>query len=79
MDTGARKINVSDRPQGRLTVECDEMSSFVDRKGNEWWVWLAIERKTREIIDCYTVFVHANLQRHYRLLYRPFIVSVLYI
>jgi IS1 family transposase len=31
----------------------DELWSFVDDKGNEQWVWLAIDVKTREIVGCY--------------------------
>lgn len=31
-------------------MECDELWSFVDNKGNKQWVWLAMDRKTREII-----------------------------
>ena len=48
-----RKIKVSDKPRGKLTIECDELWSFVDNKDNEYWVGLAIDRKTREIIGCY--------------------------
>lgn len=33
----------------RLTVECDEMRSFVGNKNNKRWIWLAIDRDTREI------------------------------
>jgi hypothetical protein len=32
------------------TVECDEMWSFVGNKKNKQWIWLAIDRNTREII-----------------------------
>jgi len=31
-------------------VECDEAWSFVGHKGNKQWIWLAINRDTREII-----------------------------
>ena len=48
-----RKIKVSDKPRGKLIIECDELWSFVDNKDNEYWVWLAIDRKTREIVGCY--------------------------
>ena len=48
-----RQIKVSDKPQGKLIIECDELWSFVDNKDNEYWVWLAIDRKTREIVGCY--------------------------
>jgi hypothetical protein len=34
-----------------LTVQLDELWSFVDDKGNEqWWVWLALDAETREIV-----------------------------
>ena len=33
-----------------LTLECDELWSFVDKKSNKQWVWLAIDRDTREIV-----------------------------
>lgn len=49
----SRKITVSDKLRGKLIIECDELWSFVDNKDNEYWVWLAIDRKTREIVGCY--------------------------
>jgi IS1 family transposase/transposase-like protein len=33
-----------------LTIECDEMWSFVQNKEDKQWVWLAIDRGTREIV-----------------------------
>jgi insertion element IS1 protein InsB len=33
-----------------LTIECDEAWSFVANKGNKQWIWLAINRDTREIV-----------------------------
>lgn len=27
--------------------------SFVDDKGNEQWIWLALDRDSREIVGCY--------------------------
>ena len=48
----SRRLNVSPKPQGRLTVQMDELWSFVDHKGNKQWVWLALDAKTREIIGC---------------------------
>ena len=48
-----RQVSVSDKPKGKLTIECDELWSFVDRRNNKYWVWLAIDRKTREIVGCY--------------------------
>ena len=37
------------RPLRRLTVQMDELWSFVDDKGNEQWVWLALDVETLEI------------------------------
>lgn len=37
----------------RLTVQMDELWSFVDEKGNKQWVWLAMDVGTREIIGCH--------------------------
>jgi insertion element IS1 protein InsB len=36
--------------KGRLTIECDEMWSFVGHKGNKQWIWLAMDRDTRAIV-----------------------------
>lgn len=51
-----QQIKVSDKPKGRLTIECDEMwSFFVTRKNYSFirYIWLAIDRNTREIVGCY--------------------------
>ncbi|GCE96467.1 hypothetical protein NIES46_45390 [Arthrospira platensis NIES-46] len=34
-------------------MQCDELWSFVDHKGNKQWVWLALDAETREIIGAY--------------------------
>jgi insertion element IS1 protein InsB len=34
----------------RLEVEADEMSSFVKKKANRQWIWLAMDAKTRQVI-----------------------------
>jgi insertion element IS1 protein InsB len=34
----------------RLEVEADEMASFVQKKANKQWIWLAMDAKTRQII-----------------------------
>ncbi len=41
------------KAQGQLKVQMDELWSFVDHKGNQQWVWLAIDADTREIIGCH--------------------------
>ena len=34
-------------------MQCDELWSFVDNKGNKQWVWLALDVNTREIVGVY--------------------------
>jgi len=34
----------------RLEVEADEMASFVKKKANKQWIWLAMDAKTRQVI-----------------------------
>jgi transposase-like protein len=46
-----RRVQVSEK--GRLTIQCDELWSFVDHKGNKQWVWLALDANTREIVGVY--------------------------
>ena len=48
-----RKIILSDKSRGKLIIECDEMWSFVDNKKNQFYIWLAIDRNTREIVGCF--------------------------
>ena len=38
---------------GRLEVEADEMWSFVAKKANKQWVWIAMDQQTRQIIAFY--------------------------
>jgi IS1 family transposase len=48
-----RQIQVMPKPKGSLTVQMDELWSFVDDKGNKQWVWLALDVITREIVGCH--------------------------
>ncbi len=36
--------------KGRITLECDEMWSFVGNKKNKQWIWLTIDRDSRKIV-----------------------------
>ena len=44
-----RKVEVSSK-KTRLTIECDELWSFVGNKENKVWVWLAMNANTKEIV-----------------------------
>jgi insertion element IS1 protein InsB len=37
----------------RLEVEADAMTSFVQKKANKQWIWLATDAKTRQVIAFY--------------------------
>lgn len=39
--------------KGRLTIQCDEIWSFVASKKNKQWVWLALDVETKEIVGVY--------------------------
>jgi IS1 family transposase len=45
-----RQVQVIDKKKRGLTIECDEMWSFVLHKGNKVWIWLALDVETREIV-----------------------------
>jgi insertion element IS1 protein InsB len=48
-----RHVVVKKKSKRRLTIECDELWSFVGKKENKQWVWLAIDRDTREVVGVY--------------------------
>jgi insertion element IS1 protein InsB len=35
-----------------LTIQCDELWSFVGQKTNQQWSWLALDAETRLIVGC---------------------------
>lgn len=39
--------------KGRLTIQCDEMWSFVAHKKNKQWISLALDIETKEIVGAY--------------------------
>ena len=47
-----KKIDIV-KKKGPLTIQCDEMWSFVQNKNNKQWIWLAIDEGTREIVGVY--------------------------
>ena len=48
-----RQVEVSGKTLGKLIIECDEMWSFVARKKNEVYIWLALDRNSRKIVGCF--------------------------
>lgn len=51
--TISRELKVIPKKKGKLTVQIDELWSFVGKKGKKLWVWIAIDADTREIIGLY--------------------------
>ena len=45
-----KQVEVTPKEKKRLNVQMDELWSFVDSKGNQQWVWLALDAETREIV-----------------------------
>ena len=45
-----KQVEVTPKQKKRLSVQMDELWSFVDSKGNQQWVWLALDAQTREIV-----------------------------
>ena len=41
------------KEKGKLTVQCDEMWSFVSSKSEKQWIWLATDQDSREIVGVY--------------------------
>jgi insertion element IS1 protein InsB len=39
--------------KGALVIECDELWSFVGDKQNQQWVWLALDRDSKDIVGCF--------------------------
>ena len=55
-----------------MTIQCDEMWSFVSNKGNKQWIWLALDMKTGEQTNV-NVQIHAKTQVTTRLDYHELI------
>ncbi len=48
-----KEVKVSSEKKGRLTIQCDELWSFVGNKNNKQWIWLALDEDTKEIVGVY--------------------------
>lgn len=48
-----RQILCHPKKLGRLTIQLDEMWSFVGTKANKLWIWLAFDTHSREIVGVY--------------------------
>jgi IS1 family transposase len=72
-----RQVEVKSQKRGKLTIQCDEMWSFVGNKGNKQWIWLAIDVLTKEIVGVYIGQRDKDGARGLGILYQQYIVNVL--
>ena len=47
------ELRVRETPDLEIEIECDELWSYVNSKENPVYIWLAIARKTRQIVGFY--------------------------
>jgi hypothetical protein len=45
-----KEVEVTQKKLGKLTIQLDEMWSFVGSKKNKKWIWLAIDADSHEIV-----------------------------
>ena len=45
-----RQVQVTLKKKGKITIQLDEMWSFIGNKCQKCWIWLALDEKTREIV-----------------------------
>lgn len=43
-------LGVKPPPKGKLTLELDELWSFVEKKENKQWLWLAFDRQAEQVV-----------------------------
>lgn len=48
-----RAINLNPKKTGQLIIQCDEMWSFVGNKQKKYWIWLAIDVETGQIVGVF--------------------------
>lgn len=48
-----QKVDVTQKKTGKLTIQLDEMWSYVGSKTNKKWIWLAIDVSDRSIVGVY--------------------------
>lgn len=47
------ELKVMAKSTFRLDIECDEAWSFVGKSEQKQWIWLALDRETREVVGVY--------------------------
>ena len=52
-DNISKEVQITVKKNVTLTIQCDEMWSFVGKKCNKQWIWLAIDQNSKEIVGVY--------------------------
>ena len=47
---GAGTAPAAQKKDGELVIEADELWSFVGKKRDRWWVWVALDKDTRQVV-----------------------------
>jgi insertion element IS1 protein InsB len=47
---GAGATPAAPKKDGELVIEADELWSFVGNKRDRWWVWVALDRESRQVV-----------------------------
>lgn len=40
----------ADKKSGEVVIEADELWSFIGTKKEVWWVWVALDARTRQVV-----------------------------
>jgi len=67
---------VKSKKKAKLTIQCDEMWSFVCSQDNKQWILLGIDTSTKEIVGVYIGKKERGGRRDYGIPCHQFIVNV---
>jgi IS1 family transposase len=67
---------VKSKKKEKLTIQCDEMWSFVCSKDKKQWIWLGIDTSTKELSEYILAKEIKVGRRDYGIPYHQFIVNV---
>ena len=48
-----REAKLLEKTDNAITLECDELWSFSENSHNKQWIWIALDRDTREVAGVY--------------------------
>jgi hypothetical protein len=51
-DFVTKEIDITPKKKGKITIQCDEMWSFVMNKNNKQWIWLGSRHRNLRSCRC---------------------------